>query len=357
MNKNIWRCECGGLLDLEFDARFPLKEITKRKETLWRYREALPVEDDANIVSFDEGFTPLISVHFNQRNVLIKEDHLFPSGSFKDRGATVMVSKVKEIGVNRIVEDSSGNAGAALAAYAARAHILCDIFVPDYTSEGKLVQIRAYGMNLTKVKGSREDTSSEAMKFAAKYYYASHYWNPFFFHGTKTFSFEVCEQLGWKSPDTLILPVGNGSLLIGVYIGFQELMRENIIEKIPRFIGVQPENCAPLACSFKKGLNTIIPIEKKPTIAEGIMIANPIRGVQILNIVRESNGDFIEVSEEEIIEALKEMIAMGFYIEPTSAATIAGVKKYLPRSSSGEVIVSTFTGHGLKTTETLSKIF
>ena len=154
--------------------------------TLWRYREAIPIEDDAHIVTLDEGFTPLTPVTIAGKSLLVKQDHLFPSGSYKDRGATVLISQAKALGVQHMVEDSSGNAGAAVAAYAARAGIACDIYVPDSTSAAKLAQIQSYGANLHKIPGSREDTAHAVQDAAQKHFYASHVWSPFFFHGTKT---------------------------------------------------------------------------------------------------------------------------------------------------------------------------
>lgn len=355
-NDVIWRCECGGLLDIIFSSAFPIEEIKKRPHTIWRYREAIPLMDDKNIISFNEGFTPIIPLEFNGRKILIKLDYLFPSGSFKDRGASVLVSKIKELRIDKVVEDSSGNAGAAIAAYCAKAGIRCDIFVPAYTPSGKLTQIEFYGANLLKIPGTRDDTALAALKAAENDYYASHYWNPFFFHGTKTFAFEVSEQLGWKAPDSVILPVGSGSLLLGVFIGWTELLNAGIVDRIPKLIGVQAENCAPLAKAFNENLCEVPEIDKKETIAEGISIVVPVRGGQILEVVKSSGGEFITVSEEEIKDALKWSCRKGFYIEPTSAATVAGVNKYLKKSSPDELIVSVFTGHGLKESEKIRNL-
>jgi len=351
-----WKCECGGVLDIEFEAAFDLAKIEGRKPTMWRYREAIPVQDDANIVSLAEGFTPLVEVAFGDRPVLIKQEQLFPTGSFKDRGASVLVSKIKELGTREVVEDSSGNAGAAISAYCARAGIGCHIFVPEDTAAGKLAQIQLYGASLNRVPGNREDTARAALQAAEKFYYASHSWNPFFLHGTKTFTYEVCEQLGWKSPDTVILPVGNGTLLLGAYLGFNDLLSAGIIKKLPRIIAVQAENCAPLCRAFKENRDEISLTDKRETLAEGIAVAKPVRGKEIVAAVKKTGGDFITVSEEEIKEALKETCRRGYYIEPTAAATIAGIKKYLPQSRSDEVIVSAFTGHGLKATEKMLKL-
>jgi threonine synthase len=351
-----WCCRCGGLLDLHFNASFPLEKIEKRKPTMWRYREAIPIENDEHIVSFNEGFTPVCKITLEagsgagKRNVLIKQEQLFATGSYKDRGASVLISHVKALGIGKVVEDSSGNAGSSIAAYCARAGIKCDIYVPETTSTGKLLQIAAYGANLHKIPGTREDAAAAVMSAAEHTYYASHSWNPFFFHGTKTFSFEVFEQLGRSAPNTVILPVGNGTLLLGAYIGFRELKTAGLIERIPRIIGIQATACAPLHKAFIENRTNIPLLKGEKTAAEGIAIAAPIRGIQILEAVRFSNGYLIAVTEQEIKEALHEMCRIGFYIEPTSAVAIAGVKRYLKESPppEDEVILSAFTGHGLK---------
>ena len=315
---------------------------------MWRYREAIPIDNDKNIVSFGEGFTPLLEINFDGTTVMIKQDHLFPSGSYKDRGASVLISKIKELGISNVVEDSSGNAGNSVAAYCAKAGIKSNIYVPEKTSPGKLVQIQNYGANLIKVPGSREDTANAVLKAAKDIFYASHTWNPFFFHGTKTFAFEVTEQLGWTAPDTVILPVGNGTIFLGAYIGFNELFSAGIIQKIPKLIGIQAENCSPLFHAFSNKPKAPPPPPNKPTIAEGIAIAKPARGMEIIEAVQKTNGKILCVNEAEIMNTHKLMSKRGYCIEPTSAAVIAGIYKYLRTGNKKETIVSIFTGHGLK---------
>ena len=296
----------------------------------------------------NEGFTPLEEIEFDGNRTLMKIDYLFPTGSYKDRGATVLMSKMKEWGVQKVVEDSSGNAGSAIAAYCARAGIECEIYVPQHTSSEKTVQIQAYGAALKKVQGSRERTAEVAMEAASKIPYASHCWNPFFLHGTKTFAFEVWEQMGWKAPDVLVLPIGHGTLFLGATLGFRELKEAGMIKRIPRLVGVQSAFCAPLYRAFKKGWREIRPIEKKETVAEGIAISEPVRGRQILEAIQETDGEILVVTDKEIGMALMEMGRKGHFIEPTSAATIAGLKKYLRKKRRRETIVSTLTGTGLK---------
>jgi threonine synthase len=187
-----------------------------------------------------------------------------------------------------------------------------------------------------------------AKKAASEIPYASHCWNPFFLHGTKTFAFEVWEQMDWKAPDALVLPIGHGTVFLGAYIGFRELKEAGMIKRIPRLVGVQSASCAPLYRAFKEGWTDPRPIKKKETAAEGIAIAEPVRGRQILKVIQRTDGEILVVTEDEIRSALREMGQKGHFIEPTAAATIAGLKKYLRKKRRRETVVSTLTGTGLK---------
>jgi len=354
LDDSRWKCDCGSFLDIKFDFSFDIKKIQNRKSTMWRYREAIPVIKEENIISFHEGFTPLCELAIDGRKPLIKFEQLFPTGSFKDRGASVLMSKVKELGVTKVVEDSSGNAGCAIAAYAAKAGIECDIFVPEKTSPGKLAQIQMYGAHVRKIPGSREDTAHATLEAAKYSFYASHAWNPFFFQGTKTFAFEIWEQFNFTVPDTLIIPTGHGTLFIGAYLGFKDLLNQKLISKLPRLIAVQPEACAPIYKMFNEKLKEVPRIEPKETMAEGIRIAEPLRAKQILDILVETEGEVIIVTDKEIEKSLFEICKNGLYVEPTSAAAIAGFRKY--KSAPKEIIVVPLTGHGLKSTEKVLEI-
>jgi threonine synthase len=255
-----------------------------------------------------------------------------------------------------VVEDSSGNAGCAIAAYCAKAGIACDIYVPADTSPAKLAQIEIYNAMLHKIPGSREDTATAVLAAAQKHYYASHSWNPFFFQGTKTFAYEICEQLNWQAPDYVILPVGNGTLLLGASIGFNELKKAGVIQQLPRLIGVQSDGCAPLVKAFAERVYPAPWIDKKDTLAEGIAIAHPVRGEQILSAVRESEGKFVSVSDDEIGRMVVWAGRQGFYIEPTAGAAIAGMVKMINEIPENKTIVSVFTGHGLKAGEKILKL-
>jgi threonine synthase len=350
LDEPLWRCKCGSVLDIEFEATFPLKEIEGRAPTLWRYRESIPLAADGNIISMGEGLTPMIEEGVDGVSVWLKLEYMSPTGSFKDRGASVLVSKMRELGVKEAIEDSSGNAGCALAAYCAKARIDCHIFVPDRAPVEKVTQIGMYGARIERISGDREAVAAAALKAAERGYYASHSWNPFFLQGTKTIAFEICEQLNWSAPDTLILPIGNGTLLLGANSGFKDLVAGEIIERMPRLIGIQAEAYSPIFQMFKGGLEEIPAITGGDTIADGIAIAKPIRGRQIVRAILESKGDIFSVSEPQIRESLEMMGRLGYYIEPTSAVAIAGAKTYLKRASSGETVVIPLTGTGLKAT-------
>jgi threonine synthase len=347
-----WRCDCGGPLDIRYFPVFDISNIWERPPGMWSYREALPLKADAQMVSLGEPLTPLVPLKISGREVLMKQEQLFPTGSYKDRGVSLLISHLKSIGITDIVEDSSGNAGASMAAYAARAGMRCRILVPEGASAGKLTQIRAMGAKLQSVRGNRQAAADAAVQLADSLFYASHAWSPFFYHGTKTIAFEICQQLGWRPPEVLILPVGGGSLLLGAHIGFKELKQAGFISRLPRIIGVQAENCNPLARIFNSTDPTgdlpadFLPL---PTIAEGIAVSRPIRHRQVIAAVKESKGAFISVSEAEIQGTYKNLLHRGFYVEPTAAATIAGVESFIrlypdPRG----VIASVLSGHGLK---------
>jgi threonine synthase len=348
-----WRCTCGGSYDLRFKATFPRDAIRGRPSALWRYREALPLPQACEVVTLGETLTPLLPWPSIPGSSL-KLEFLFPTGSFKDRGACVMLTHMHGLGVRAAVEDSSGNAAAAVAAYAARAGIACRIFVPASASSGKLAQIATYGAEVVPVPGTREDVAAAARAEAEHAYYASHVFNPYFFQGTKTFAFEIWEQMGFRAPDQVILPVGHGTLYLGAYFGFRDLLEAGEIPRLPRLIGIQAEPCAPLAAAWN-GRPAAAP---GPTIAEGIRIAAPDRAGAILEACRQSDGDLLTVSETEIVSALRCLGRSGLYVEPTAAVAPAGALKlaaagHLP--GEGTTIIP-LTGSGLKAGSTIAEL-
>jgi threonine synthase len=345
-----WRCACGGLLDLRWSSRFPRDAIRSRPPGLWRYAEAIPADPARGLVTWGEGFTPLVPVSVGESRVLLKLEFLFPSGSFKDRGASVLISHLRALGATKLVEDSSGNAGAAIAAYAARAGIPAEIYVPASTSADKLHQIEAHGAALVRVPGTREETAAAALAAAAAAPYASHIYHPYFFHGTKTFAFEVWEQLGFRAPDSVVLPVGHGTLFLGAYYGFRELREAGEIERLPRLIGVQAAACAPLVEAFRTRAERLPGVPVAETAAEGIRIADPPRWRQILAATEESRGMLVAVSEARIVKALRWLARLGLYVEPTAAAAVGALEDLTSCFFLGgrETVVVPLTGSGLK---------
>ncbi|MGP4076030.1 threonine synthase [Halobacillus sp. K22] len=351
-NRTEWKPEEGVFRMKPYPVDFPIKKIKERQASMWRYQEALPFEkaDTYASITLGEGMTPLVPLDADHPNLFMKMDYLMPTGSFKDRGAAVLIAKAKELGVSSVIADSSGNAGTAIAAYSARAGMNCRIYVPASTSEKKLAQIEAHGAYIHKIPGSREDTAQAAKNAVENenLYYASHVYNPFFYEGTKTFAFEIWEQLGEKVPDSLILPVGNGTLLLGAYIGFQNLKEAGVTNRLPRIIGVQSESCAPIAEAFISG-ESVSPVENKGTLAEGIAIADPMRGEEIIEAVKDTRGTIVTAPEGDIKAARQELAGKGFYVEPTTAATYAAYQKYEAEIvHPDETIVMVLCGTGLK---------
>jgi threonine synthase len=354
-----FRCQCGGPFDLKWTANpISISSLQERGRSIWRYRESIPIAEDGNIVSLHEGFTPLLPFSLGDfKKILLKLDYLCPTGSYKDRGTSVLISKLKELGVTSCIADSSGNAGASIAAYAARAGIRCKIYCPAHTSEGKLVQIRAYGAHLVKVPGTRADTAAAVQEEAERVYYASHNWNPFFSEGIKTMAFEICEQLGWKVPDAVLCPTGYSGIYIGLYYGFKELAERGIIDTIPRLIGIQSEEVSPIYQAFTRKTREVEEVPSRATLAEGIACVKPVRGKKILEIAQETGGGFEVVSEEEILEGWRDLARNGIYVEPTSAVVVRALDRLRQKGllNSHESIVLILTGIGLKATDTLGK--
>lgn len=323
-----WRCECGGPLDLSFvpaDALRALAPPTAVDRSLWRYRDCIPVAGQiATSLSLGEGITPLIDAGGELPGISIKLEYLLPTLSFKDRGAVVLVASALQRGATALVADSSGNAGSAIAAYAARAGLPCTVFVPERTSAGKQRQILAYGAAVELVPGDRTATTEAAIDAvgATGAMYASHIYDPYFLQGTKTYAFELWEQLP-AAPEALIVPVGNGTLLLGAARGFRELHDAGLIDRQPALIALQSERCPPLARAWSTGAPQPAQIEAQDTLAEGIAIPRPPRGAQILATVRATGGCIVEVPEAAIAPAQAELAGRGLFVEPTAALTWA----------------------------------
>lgn len=317
--------------------------------SIWRYAAALPFLP-ARPITLGEGCTPLVEQDLGGgATALLKCEWFMPTGSFKDRGASVMLSLLREQGIQAVLEDSSGNGGAAVSAYAAAGGMAATIFVPASTSPAKTVQSRAVGASITMVPGSRQDCADAAEREAEKIFYASHNWQSFFLQGTKTLAYELWEDLNFTAPDNVIVPCGAGSNVLGAYIGFSELLRAGQIRKLPRIFAAQPANCAPIARAAL-GLD---PVEAIPTIAEGTSISKPLRTAECLRAMRESGGGAVMLSEEEIAAAALNLAKRGVYVEPTSAQAAAAVPKLIAsgKIAARETTVAVLTGTGIKATQ------
>ncbi|MEU6810230.1 threonine synthase [Streptomyces sp. NPDC046831] len=322
-----WRCpSCHGPLDLDFaPTPAPLKSLTGRVNSLWRYAETLPLS--APSISLGEGRTPLVEL---TDKVSAKLDYLMPTLSFKDRGAVLLAGLALRLGPRLVVADSSGNAGTAVAAYCARARLPCTVYVPQGTSAKKLEQIEAHGARLNVVDGDRE-AAAEAARAAADepgVFYASHVFNPYFLHGTKTYVHELWEDLGGRLPEVLVLPVGNGTLLLGAALAVSELYGAGLLDRRPALWAVQSAAVAPLARAWEQGAEDLTEVTPMaPTYAEGIAIPRPPRARQILRAVRESGGTFLTVTEDQIRHAQLDLASRGLYVETTAVACWAAVRE------------------------------
>lgn len=272
-----------------------------------------------------EGDTALVRAGRALPDLWMKLEFVSPTLSFKDRGAAVLIASALERGATEVIADSSGNAGSAIAAYAARAGLKCTVFVPAGTSGAKQRQIRAYGATLELVAGDRSATTEAAIAEVSRSgaMYASHIYDPMFLQGTKTFAFECWEQLG-RAPDAVFVPVGNGTLLLGMARGFRELHAAGLIERLPRLLALQSEPCDPLAQAWARGERAPVLIECGATSAEGIAIPRPPRGAQILAAVLESGGCVASVPEAAIALAQRDLARRGLLVEPTAALVWAG---------------------------------
>ena len=342
------KCECGGLWKLDYQPpKFDLEKIKSDKWGLLRYREWIPVDSKAlGEVSLGEGMTP--AIHLDE-DVMLKMDYFMPTLSFKDRGAAVLVAHAKSIGVQSLVQDSSGNAGNSVAAYSAKAGIDSEIFVPEGTSPKKIDMIRSHGAKVNVVPGSRDHCADVCRSKVEEegVYYANHVFNPFFYQGTKTYIYEIYEQLR-RIPENIFIPLGNGTLFLGVMIGLEELLQSGIIEKMPRVFAVQGENCAPFAEAVQAGKKEIEHITPKKTMAEGIAIGTPMRGDEILEYIYKYDIRVITAPEDGIIPAREKLAKKGVYVEHTTAATYAAYLKLVEQEGRLEDALLPMCGAGLK---------
>jgi threonine synthase len=352
-----WRCDCGHALDLADQPvpdgdPLPISQLDTRRG-LWTFHEFLPVD---RRVSFDEGFTPLVDAPGWGAD--FKLEYIFPTGSFKDRGATTTLSRALALGVDTVVEDSSGNAGAAIATYAARAGLDADIYVPADVKQSKLMAIQRAGARPIRVEGSRGDVTQAAIDAveAGDGWYASHAWNPAFYAGTMTFALELVAQRDWTAPDAVVLPCGHGTLLVGAYRGFDVLERAGIIDEIPPIFAGQAAGYAPIvdARHGEDGTPSVHPDgepEGPNDLADGIRISDPARKDEILHAIDASGGDAIALGENIVENTLDDLHRDGFYVEPTCAVAPAALRKLQAADvlQPHHDVVVPLTGSGLKT--------
>ncbi|MBN8907046.1 MAG: pyridoxal-phosphate dependent enzyme, partial [Rhodospirillales bacterium] len=290
--------------------------------------------------------------------VHLKCEWQMPTGSFKDRGASVMLSLLRAQGVAAVLEDSSGNGGAAVSAYAAAGGMAATIMAPASTSPAKTVQMRAHGATVELIPGTRQDTADAAVARAESVFYASHNWHPFFLQGTKTLAYELWEDLGFRAPDNVIVPCGAGSNVLGCEIGFAELLRAGAIAHMPRMFAVQPAHCGPIAAAFLAGSEDPVDTPIQPTIAEGTAIAQPIRLSEVLGTLRETRGGAVMLTEAEIEAALFGLARIGVYVEPTAAQPAGALAKLLETGvvRPDQTTVLVLTGSGLKATPRIAEL-
>ena len=330
---------------------FDPAQVDRTQPGIWRYHHTFGLPKNAPVVTLGEGNTPLVwaeaatGLSFGKQ-VAFKLETLNPTGSHKDRGVALLASFLRSQNITEAVEDSSGNAGASFAAYAARAGIKARVFIPDYASGPKRNQIAAYGAELVRIMGRRSDVA-DAVRRAADdgAVYASHAYLPHLLPGFATAAYEIVEQLG-QSPGTVISPAGHGILLLGLARGFDNLKRAGVVARVPRLVGVQALSCAPLWAVYSHGQAGLGWVTEGDTIAEGVRVSTPIRGDAVLSAVQASQGTLLATPEENILPGRNELARRGFYVEPTSAIVWDALGQMIEQAP--EPVVVVLTGSGLK---------
>lgn len=345
-NPRCPRSACRGPLQPIHNIKFDATLVEPTQHGMWRYRHMLPPLPDEPI-TLGEGWTPLLNFRRKPYRILIKNDSVNPTDSYKDRGAAMLVNSLGDAKV--VIDDSSGNAGAALAAYAARANVHTRIYVPANARGAKLDQIARYGAEIIPVDGNRDEVAriTEEASEDPKVFYASHVWHPGYVLAVQTIAWEIWEQLGRKAPDWVVMPAGNGAILRGVRWGFRALQKGKLIGKLPRLVAVQSANCAPLV-AFRSGDYRPNYFEADPTVADGVAVPNPPLIDAMAAAVKKSKGRVVAVPEDEILPARDELARHGFFVEPTSALSFAALPYFEKKIKPDQTVVIILTGHGLK---------
>jgi len=340
------------------------KAFQDRPKTVWRYFELLPICDKRKIVDLGAGYTILhecagLAKSLGLKTLYIKDDTVNPTYSFKDRPVTVAVSKALEFGAKAVGCASTGNLAASMAAHAAKAGLPCYVFVPADIELNKIVQASTYGARILAVKGTYDDANRLAIQASEEYGWAFANINirPYYVEGSKTLAFEVCEQLGWETPDHVIVPVGSGALLCAIWRGFKEFKQLNLIDNTQiKVTGAQPSGCSPVVNAFKSNTLKIDPIEHPNTIAKSLAVGDPGDGLYAVKTIRESGGVAESATDAEILDAI-ELLAKteGIFAEPAGGVAVAVLKKLVERGevSPDEKVVCYVTGNGLKATDTI----
>lgn len=341
---------CGGLLDVS-DWLFDPSQVDRSQPGIWRYRHTFAgIPSGFQAVSLGEGSTPLVWSQVLGRQVAFKCEFLNPTSSFKDRGTSLITTFLQSRGVSAAVEDSSGNAGASFAAYAARAGIKAGIYIPVSASGPKRQQIEFYGAELHPVEGSRSDVTRALEQIvnpgsgAQQVAYASHAYLPVNIPGYATAAYEIFEQMGC-APSAVIVPAGQGGLLLGLYRGFIALKRAGLVKAIPYIVGVQARACSPLWVLSTAGVSALGFVSEGQTLAEGVRVKNPLRAGAILQMVDAGHGEFIPVDENDILRGRDELAKRGLYVEPTSSITWSALEQVIHRLPDPLAVVLTGSGY------------
>lgn len=341
-----FRCVCGGVFDYSNFPAYVLPDFSS-PAGLWRYCEALGLPEDSPVITLGEGNTPLLQSDFQGVPVYYKMESQNPTASYKDRGSAVLASFLLSRQVTSVVEDSSGNAGASLAAYCARAGIGAQIFIPESASGPKRWQIEMYGAQVERVAGPRANAAAAVLEAAqGGKVYASHAYMPFGLTGIATIAYEIFAQLG-EVPGTLLAPVGHGGLLYGVMLGFEALLAAGQILHLPYYIGAQAEVCAPAVAAYRSDSVEVSEVAPGFTLAEGASVAQPMRAGQILRRMREGGGRMVGISENNLMQAYKQAARQGIFVEPTACLPLAALRD--DKIELVEPVVTILTGSGLKT--------
>ncbi|MCC6166238.1 MAG: threonine synthase [Caldilineaceae bacterium] len=327
--------------------------IDERQVGLWRYAAMLPVVAlGQERVTLGEGWTPLIQDVWGDLPLYWKLDALMPTGSYKDRGVSVMVNWLVGLGAVTVVDDSSGNAGASLACYAARAGLEACIYVPSSAPAPKKAQVAIYGAELVEVPGPRDaaaKAAAAASRMVKSIKYASHAWHPAFLLGQMTTAWEIWEQLGRRVPDWFIAPTGHGGSLLGTWRGFQHLQASGVTTKLPKLVAVQAEPYTPLYEAFHANRDQVVASPRVEKIsADGIAISAPVRSAALLAALRRSQGAAVAASEAEVRGYHERLAQRGLFVEPTSAVVAIALDKLREHFKPDETVVAVLTGHGLK---------